>query len=709
MRNVSISGAKNAALPVIATTLLQKNLYYITNVPLLSDTEAQIRILKQFNVKVNYINRTNLTIDTTELIVPESIDYSNNIRGVYYFIGATTHCNKPLELALEKGCDIGARNIDYHVHLLEMAGKNVALYDNKLLVRGKCTHRDITYVFPKPSVGATLNAMLMFSHFKSRICLVNYAKDPYIINTLQLLQKLGVHIQYDDESIVMDGKRSRLVSNTLIKHAIIPDPVESLTYIIYAGMNLQDNSRSHYTIGPIHVNDLGESITLLESTGIFLLESGVKDLYHVQRKHLQSFHVSTYYYPSIYTDIQPFLTLLALCVQNGTSTITENVWNDRFRYLHQIKKFGYHIDVEDNTVTVEHSKRDTNVDNTHTEFQCTDLRGGMALLLLMRMHNVKKDPLHKHHIDRGYSNYENNIRLILENSDCNFFYDADTKQLSNIHIGGSSKYYLEAFSEESILNATRYCLEHGIRCKMVGNGNNIYFAEYYDGMVIKNNYKGCTYSIDKDCFRVSSGTPLLDFVLFVADYDRDVSKLAGIPGLVGGAVYGNAGAYGVEIGEIVESCEILSLKTGTVSQIDQKEMDFQYRNSALKTNGDGVILTLEIKIKKAKVGVQEIKRRISETIRIRHKKYPTENTLGSVFKNVVKENSQKTYAWVLLDELQLRGVVKNHITVYEHHPNIFLNHHNASPKDFQSVVHEISNNVFEKYKIRMEPEIEYIV
>lgn len=711
MKNININGAKNAALPILAATLLQKNLYYIRNIPLILDIEIQLNILKQFNVKVWHINKKNIIIDTTDLVIPKIIDYSKNTRGTYYFIGSTVVYDTDLEYILETGCKIDVRGIDYHITLLELLGKNVSINKNKLLVSGVCINSDVTYTFPKPSIGATINAIFMYSRCKSTITLKNYAKDPYIINTIDLLKKMGICIDYNDDCIVINGNNSTPLENRLIDHSIIEDPIEALTYIIYAGINLKEYTTTEYTIGPINIYNLGSAHCLLESIGIFLIESRKEKFYQIKRTKLTAFNISTDYFPKIYTDIQPFLALLSLFIDNGITTIKEHIWSDRFKYIYEFNKFGYKIVQDENTIIIDHSYKISTVENEKKyyedqEFNCTDLRGGMALLLLMRKNNIKKDPNNKNYIDRGYYDYENNIKIILD-SKKKYYTDYNTKILSNINIGGVSKYYTENFTQVDIIETITYCKNNNINYKFIGDGNNIYFTEYYDGMIIKNLCNNIYYTVDNE-FIVYSGTSLINFIFYAAEKGYDLSNLAGIPGTIGGAIYGNAGAYGLEIKDIISSCSIIT-NDAEIITIDNKDINFAYRTSIFKTenNQNTIILSAKIKMDKANIGIDEIKTRIKDTIMLRNKKIPTENTLGSVFKNTTI-NNKKIYAWELIDELNFRGSTINNIIINNNHPNVFINNGNASPSDLNTLVDYISYNILKTKNIVLEKEIEYI-
>ena len=279
----------------------------------------------------------------------------------------------------------------------------------------------------------------------------------------------------------------------------------------------------------------------------------------------------------------------------------------------------------------------------------------------------------------------------------------NTKVLSNINIGGMCKYYTEVLSENDIINTIDFCNNNNIYYRIVGDGSNLYFSDYFNGMIIKNNYK-TMHNID-NYFIVSSGTTLFDFILYACEYGYDLSKLVGIPGTIGGAIYGNAGAYGTDMSQIVSSCLILN-KDNNVINMNNNDLQFSYRNSFLKTN-NVIILSTKIKIKKSNLSIHEIKQKIKEVMIVRINKFQIKNTLGSIFKNILLGDN-KIYAWKLLDALNLRNKTIYNITISKTHPNIFINNGNASSSDMNNILNYIVKNINQKFNIVLEKEIEYI-
>ncbi len=739
INNVTIHGAKNSALPIIAATLLDKKIYHLFNINLIADVLVQLNILKQFNVSINIINDNEIIIDTTKLNIPDKINYELNTRGTYYFIGSTIHYNKDIDYVLANGCNIddSDRKIDFHIELIKLSGKDVVYDGNKLNVFGKFNNNNIHYKFKKPSVGATVNGLLMFSKIKSTCILENYARDPYITDLITFLQSIGIKIEYDNNKItIYGGTNIELETKThkpIQTHHIIPDPIETITYIIFSAINLSNYSISPYTIGPTNIQILGGAIQILQDIGIELVESSNPNYFFVKRNKLNHFNIETDYYPKLYTDVQPFFCLLSLFIESTTSNsiskITETVWTNRFNYVHEINKLGYNLKIltnPTNTINsiVIDSRKFTKYNSTSLiDINCTDLRGGMAVYLLLMKLKIKFNLLNKKYIDRGYYNYQSNIDLIL-NSNVEIRTSYCTTSLSNINIGGICKYYSEFYNIEQLVTLINFCNENNIKYHLIGGGYNMYFSEYYEGMIIKNKYtesyanskiisKPKIIQINNNLItiQVSSSLSLMEFVNYCADIQVDISSLAGIPGTIGGSIYGNAGAYGMEIKDLINSCAIL--KNNQISILDNKQMEFEYRSSLFKKSEQKaqtdkpIILSATFIIEKSELTCGEIKEKISNIEAIRNKKFTSTNTLGSIFKNPIVNNT-KIYAWKLLDEINMRGVIIRNLKLSDINPNIFINVSNATNNDMNYLLAHIEKLIYEKYNIILEKEIEYI-
>eukprot|EP01036_Dinobryon_divergens_P032574 gene32574-42191_t len=620
---------------------------------------------------------------------PAFIDYSQNTRGTYYFIGSSSHIETDLSFEVHTGCEIDIRKIDFHLHLLMLLGKSVRVEGNKISITGKYANKDITYTFPVPSVGATINGLFMFVSSESVTTLYNYAKDPYITDVIALLRSMGARIDMTESSLTIYGSRSALSTNSLIRHSAIIDPIEALTYILFSAVTLPMDSRSSYIIGPVNREHYGDAITFLDSVGITLEDSTVQSYCFIRKgKRLNPFTMETGYFPKIYTDIQPFICMLALFAE-GTSVITEIVWSDRFKYAHELVKMGYDIDFPSpSSIRIHGCKRDDSRVSDASVFHCTDLRGGMVMYLLVRFLGLKNEVTNMKYIDRGYQQYEPIIDSILHDGHVHFYSNNfSTKHLSNIHIGGVADMFANASTEASLLHAINYCITKRIQYKVIGGGNNVYFTETVQGMIIQNTWR--TMGCDDGKFIVSSGALLFEFVLFALDHGYDFSKLAGIPGTVGGVIYGNAGAYGLEMKDILQSCSVFDCATTIPRDVLAADMQLSYRSSYLKGGScSDIILTATFSDLPKSNSRDSTISNIMKTLQLRNARLPSELTLGSVFRNKQTIDG-KIYAWQILEHMGLRGQTKYGISMHQTHPNIWVNTGSATPADFTRLIDEV--------------------
>lgn len=710
--DIILHGAKNSILPLIASTLLEKNKYIFYNIFLIDDLKTQIEILQQFNVDI-LISKNMITIDTQFMKIPNKIIYNTNSRATYYFIGATIY-DTNLVYELGGGCNLDKNNrkIDFHIDLINLSGKIAIIKNNILEINGNINDREIEYTFKLPSVGATINAILLYSKFNSKVILKNCAKDPYISDVINFLKLMGKNIIQNNDNIIINNNININKTYRTIKYYINNDPIEILTYIIFSAINLNDNSISTYKIGKIQKKNLGKTLDLFKKIGIELIQIK-KKYFLIKRNILKHFKINTGYFPDIYTDIQPFLCLLSLFINDtkDITEITEKIWNNRFDYINEYNKLGYNITQLNNKIIIDKKKFNNTCLDINTEFICTDLRGGMALYLLLKLKNISNKIINKEFINRGYIDYDKNINLIMNTNSINFNYD--TSKLSNIKIGGISKYYVEFYNISQLKNILFLCKKLKINYKIIGDGTNIYFGHYYNGIIIKNKIKFINIKNKKDykIINCSSGNRLQDIVDIALKNNLDITKLTGIPGTIGGAIYNNAGAYGLEIKDILYNCTILD-KNNKIKIISNKNILFSYRNSIFKNNKD-IIISAKFKIYKTTESYINLYEKYNNILTIRKKKYILENNLGSIFKNIIIQDNI-IYAWKLLDELNYRGKIIKNIYFSETNPNILINvstdinDKNIMIDNFTTLTNEIIYLVKIKFNLNLEKEIEFI-
>lgn len=714
MINIKINGAKNALLPIIAATIIAKNVYHISNFSQFDDIKTQLFILKQFNVSIKMEHDTCI-IDTTNLRVPAKIDFSVNTRASYYFIGSSMDYINEMQFEISNGCNIDNRIIDYHIELIKLFDKTPYLKDNILTIKSNNNNITDTLIFslPKPSVGATINGILMGCKGNKKLVIRNYAKDPYIFDVISFCRKTGANITYDDYEIVVTG--TQLLENSCVYHCVIPDPIESLTYILFSSVCLDTRHEniSNYTIGPIKKENFGVCDDLLKNMGIELIDNG-NDLYRVKNNQLKNFSIKTDFYPGVYTDIQPLLCLWASCVNlNGAvSCIEETIYGNRFEYVSDFMKLGYDVVRNDNMIIIKGKNKNISNNQNYEDIKCHDLRAGIANIMLLRLNNISFEPSDVRYVKRGYNDYEKNIIIMMGN--LNVLEKYNTIDISNIKIGGLCKYYCSVNNVSDLISAIKFCDITNTVYKVIGSGTNIYFSEYYDGLIIKCEIKNIEI-LDNDTsyvkIKLGSGCKLDDLVKIALEHNCDLHQWSGIPGTIGGAVYGNAGAYGLEVKDTIEECEILCIdpreKKYSNQKLSKKEMDFSYRSSIFKKEPNFIILNATFNLPISNKSKDTIVSESINIINIRNSKFPTTYTLGSVFKNFFINDTKHIIA-SYLEKLNIKGKIIHNIKICDTHSNVMVNSNNATASDLDRCIMYIVEMCKKEFNISPELEIQRI-
>jgi UDP-N-acetylmuramate dehydrogenase len=308
--------------------------------------------------------------------------------------------------------------------------------------------------------------------------------------------------------------------------------------------------------------------------------------------------------------------------------------------------------------------------------------------------------------------------------------------LTTLEIGGPAKELVEISSEEELKEALQYAHDQGLKTLIFGGGSNLLISDQgFDGLVIKNNITGI--ELDDETIKVTAGTPLQTLVDFTIEHGYSgAEKLTGIPGSVGGAVYGNAGAYGQTISDFLEEVTILDSSSFWVTPeskrkdpgqarmtvLKKQDCHFSYRDSGFKETRNVI---LEVHFKFPKGNPEELKELSTLTLEKRLKKYrPGIKCPGSFFKNILVETlpsallplipSQyidtfgKIPAWFFLDAVGAKGAKKGRIEIADFHGNLFINTGGGKAQDFYDLAREYQNKVRDKFNITLEPEVQLV-
>jgi len=281
------------------------------------------------------------------------------------------------------------------------------------------------------------------------------------------------------------------------------------------------------------------------------------------------------------------------------------------------------------------------------------------------------------------------------------------KDYSTFRIGGPADFFFEANHLAELKKAIIFALEQNIPFYVIGGGSNILFAdEGYRGLIIKNSSRGITLIPESLEVEALSGTRLADLVGFACESGlAGLEFLAGIPGTVGGAVWGNAGAFGRSTGDLLVAAFVW--EKGKEKEVDRDFLAFGYRTSRLKEKGY-LLLSARFKLKKDKP--EAIRKRINDILALRRLKHPPEGTFcaGSFFKNVLLPDGQKLAAGLLLDQTGVKGLKYGGAMVYPGHANFIINTGQARAEDVLHLAAEMKARVKEKFGVELEEEVIYL-
>lgn len=394
---VDISGAKNAAVAIIPAAILADGPCILENVPNISDVSISLRILFEMGAEVRMINKNTVHIDATaiaEPIVP--YEMARHMRASYYFLGALLGRFNRARVAMPGGCYLGDRPIDQHQKAFEALGCTCSLDHGMIDVSADILAGSKIY-FDVVTVGGTINAMLAAVKAYGLTIIENAAKEPHIVDLANFLNSMGADIMGAGTDVIkIRGVRS-LKGTT---YAIIPDQIEAGTYMVAAAATHGDVLIRN--VIPKHL----ESITAkLEKIGVNIEEHDDSVRVWVDGPLVKT-NVKTMVHPGFPTDMQPQIATL-LTLAEGTSIVTEDIFDDRFRYCDALRRMGAEISVDGKVAVI--TGRDKLMGAPVT---APDLRAGAALIIAgLAAHGVTEiDDIY--HIERGYEDMENKLRCL---------------------------------------------------------------------------------------------------------------------------------------------------------------------------------------------------------------------------------------------------------------------------------------------------------
>ena len=397
MGEVEIGGAKNAALAILAAAVMTDDTVLIENVPDVRDTNVMLQAMESIGVRVERIDRHTVKITAKNVnghVIED--DYIKKIRASYYLIGALLGKYKKAEVSLPGGCNIGSRPIDQHLKGFRALGAKVDIAHGMIIaqaddLKGNHIYLDVV------SVGATINVMLASVMAQGVTIIENAAKEPHVVDVANFLNSMGANIKGAGTDVIRVRGVETLHGT---EYAIIPDQIEAGTFMFAAAITKGDVTVKN--VIPKHLESI--SAKLLE-IGCEIEESD-DAVRVVASKPLSHTHVKPLPYPGFPTDMQPQITV-ALALSNGTSIVTESIFENRFKYVDELTRMGANIKVEGNTAIINGVSKYTGAGIT-----APDLRAGAALVLagLSAEGFTTVDDIR--YIERGYEDFDIKLKSL---------------------------------------------------------------------------------------------------------------------------------------------------------------------------------------------------------------------------------------------------------------------------------------------------------
>ena len=392
---VKISGAKNAVLPIMASSLLATGVTTINNVPNLRDTRTFIELLTILGAKCNFEDST-LTIDATNIISLEApYDLVKTMRASFYVMGPLLGRYGETKVSLPGGCAWGPRPVDYHLKGFEALGAKIELNQGYILARSE-NLKGGNISFDIASVGATANILMAAVLASGKTTISNAAIEPHIVQLCDVLVSMGADIDgIGTNQLVIHGVKKL----SAVEITVIPDMIEAGTFLMAGAtlgdIELKNVDPSHLTIVLEKLYEAGCEV----STGI--------DSIRIQRKTaINPVDITTNVYPGFATDLQAQWIAL-MSIANGKSVVTESIYLDRFSHVPELVRLGANINLQKNSATILGQKK-----LYGAQVMSTDIRASASLVIAALIAEGRSDISRIYHIDRGYENIEDKFRLL---------------------------------------------------------------------------------------------------------------------------------------------------------------------------------------------------------------------------------------------------------------------------------------------------------
>jgi len=404
---IYISGAKNAALPLITASLLTDEKVTLSNMPILSDIKSLNKLLLELGTVIDEKEETQgsftsktYTYQTKKfksLIAP--YDYVRKMRASYYVLGPILTREGHVELSLPGGCAIGARPMDIHLNSLEAMGASIEIKNGYVVADAKKGLKGTHIIFPKASVGATCNVLMAATLAKGETIIENAAQEPEIADLIDLLIKMGAKIEGKNTSqLKIEGVKSLHGA----EHRVVPDRIEAGSYAIAAAI-----TKGRIELVNAVAEHLKTPLNILRNMDIKITEKAGSIIVDARNADMQGQDIMTDYYPGFPTDLQAqFMALMT--VVPGASMVTENIWENRFMHVPELMRMGANINVHGHASAIVRGVKKL----SGAPVMATDLRASFALILAGLAADGETVVNRVYHLDRGYEKLEEKLKAV---------------------------------------------------------------------------------------------------------------------------------------------------------------------------------------------------------------------------------------------------------------------------------------------------------
>lgn len=394
---VKVNGAKNAALPILAASLLGTEDIVLEDVPDLKDVEIMCQVLTSLGAKVEKLDKNTIKINSKDVnSYTTKYELMNKMRASFLVMGPLLTRMGKSKNSLPGGCAIGTRPIDLHLKGFKALGATIETEHGNIEAHADELIGDKIYL-DFPSVGATENIMMAAVRAKGETIIENAAMEPEIVDLQNFLKKLGADIKGAGTSSIKIRGVDKLGGAT---HQIIPDRIEAGTFMVAAAISGGD-----VIVENVITSHIKPVIAKLKEAGVKIIENG-DNVRVIRDSKLKSIDIKTMPYPGFPTDMQSqFMALMTMC--EGTSVVIETVFENRFMHVDELKRMGANIKIDGKSAIVQGVKS-----LTGSPVEASDLRAGAALVLAGLVAEGRTEIDNIYHIDRGYEGIEERFRNI---------------------------------------------------------------------------------------------------------------------------------------------------------------------------------------------------------------------------------------------------------------------------------------------------------